>query len=348
MLMSNLLKAQDDYHELSLANNIMESDIETQVYGRDSPSLNGGWVTDELNAEISQVEDDDEKINILQFTPSRLLKKGQFEVQLFNNLYTQTSYRDGNRDEVELDTRDTYFSAIFYTLIGVSKNKRVNIGFDLNLKSVLIDSTKGSPLQVFKFQNSSFSRTAITSLGPKIKILPFKSVPDFSIQSAFWIPIADDLESIKEVSDYPWMDYHMYTWWNQFFYDKTFGSNWQLFTEADLLFRLKTSNGNIPSHLDIPISAFLSWFPGKKSTFYYMIQYSPRFQLEKSYVEGESGMQEVSVETFDYISDFAHTGLGFKFQVSKKINFETSATYFFTSLNGGAGYTFNLGIRYIH
>jgi len=299
-----------------------------------------------LQAQDSMSESE-EVSNIFAFTPSKLLKKGQIEMQLFNNLYTQTAYRDENREKVELDTRDTYYSGLFYFLVGVSKSSRVNVGFDLNLKSVLIDSAKGSPFKVFQFKNTSYSRTALTSLGPKIKFQPFNQVSNFSIQSAFWFPVAEDLESIEELSDYPWMDYHMYTWWNQFFYDKTFGTKWQIFTEADLLFRFKAKNSNTPTHMDVPLSVFVSWFPLNKLTAYYMIQYSPRFQLEKTESYNTEGELEYSVDPFDLISDYAHTGLGLKYQLSKTLNLEASYTYFFTSKNGGAGSTYNLGIRII-
>lgn len=296
----------------------------------------------------SKQPDNGDESNIFTYTPSRLLKKGQFEIQLFNNLYTQTAYRDGNRDKVELDTRDTYYSALFYALYGISKSSKVNVGFDINLKSVYIDTTKGSPLNVFRFDKTSHSRTAITSLGPKIKFQPFRNFSSFSIQSAFWIPVAEDLESIEEMSDYPWMDYNMYTWWNQFFYDKNLGSQWQLFLEADLLFRFKTKNSNIPTHVDVPLSVFVSWFPLRNTTIYYQLQYSPRFQLETSYATDDNQEQNPIAEPFDLISDYAHTGLGVKFQITPNFFIEASSTYFFTSLNGGAGTTFNLGFRFIY
>ncbi len=308
------------------------------------------WSLNVIDEKHSQdIVSNSEKVsNIYAYTPSKLLKKGQVEMQLFNNLYTQTAYRDEDRNKVEQDTRDTYYSALFYALFGVSKSARINVGFDLNLKSVLRDTAMGSPLKVFRFDQTPYSRTAVTSIGPKIKFQPIKNISNFSIQSAFWIPVASDLESIEDFSDYPWMDYHMFTWWNQFLFDKTFGSKWQLFTEVDLLFRFKSKNGNIPTHVDIPVSVFVSWFPGRKMTIYFQLQYSPRFQLEKSYqYEGDTQNQVTIVDPFDLVSDFAHTGFGIKYQLTSNLNLEASTTYFFTSKNGGAGSTYNLGIRFI-
>ncbi len=307
------------------------------------------WTLNELKVQIidEAAAPETEVSNIFAFTPSKLIKMGQVEAQLFNNLYTQTAYRNGDREKIDLDTRDTYYGGLFYMLFGVSNSARINIGFDLNVKAVYIDTTKGNPLKVFKFKTTPYSRTAVSSIGPKIKFQPLRNVSNFSIQSAFWIPISKDLESIDEDNNFPWLDYHMFTWWNQFFFDKTFGSNWQIFTEADLLFRFKTKNSATATHLDIPVSFFLSWFPTTKATIYYQIQYAPRLQLQKTETDSDEGQLESTVNPFELTSDYAHTGIGAKYQITRNLNMEASTTYFFTSMNGGAGSTYNLGIRII-
>jgi len=285
--------------------------------------------------------------NIFAYTPSKLLKSGQVEIQLFNNLYTQKAYRDGNREKTKYNSRDTYFGALFYALYGVSKSARINVGFDLNMKAVYIDPTEGSPLNVFRFDKTPQSRTAIASIGPKIKFQPLNNVSNFSVQSAFWIPVVKDLEAIESNQEYPWMDYHMYTWWNQFFFDKSLGADWQIFTEADLLFRFKSKDSNTPTHMDIPVSVFLSWFPTGKMTIYSQLQYSPRLQLERTSYDAGNGQDDNVIDPFDLTSDYAHTGAGLKYQLTSNLNLEVSSTYFFTSKNGGAGSTYNLGIRII-
>ncbi|MCF8367825.1 MAG: DUF547 domain-containing protein [Bacteroidales bacterium] len=289
-----------------------------------------------------------ETSNIFTYTPSKLLKKGEIEMQLFNNIYSQTAYRDGKRDKVEQEGRSTYYSGLFYLLFGQSKSGRVNVGFDINIKAVYIDENrKGNPLAVFRFETSPSSRTALTSLGPKIKFQPFKNFSNFSVQSAFWMPVAKDLEAVGGFLEYPWMDYDMYTWWNQFFFDKTFGTQWQIFTEADLLFKFKKKDGGTPTHFDIPLSFFLSWFPSQKTTLYTMLQYSPRLQLEPSEAFDWETQMNYTIDPFDLVSDYAQSGLGIKYQVSNNLNLEASYTYFFTSKNGGAGSTYNLGLRII-
>lgn len=129
------------------------------------------------------------KSNVQTYTPSVILKKGQVDITLFNNLYSQTAFRDSQRQNVNLNSRDNYYTMLFQSLIGISENGRVNLGLDVNLKSVFIDGQKRSPLQTFAFSGSSSEqRTAITSFGPKIKLNPFKKINRLSIQMLFGFP----------------------------------------------------------------------------------------------------------------------------------------------------------------
>ena len=260
-------------------------------------------------------------LNVQTYTPSSLLKKGQFEVQLFNNLYTQTAFRDETGDKVELNTRDNYFTGLFYVLLGTSKSGRINLGFDVNFRSVRIDpDPNSSPLKVLTFEDTEFSRTGISSLGPKIKILPFKSIPNASIQSSLWFNVASDSEGT------PWFDHDATTWWTRLFYDRMLGTSFQLFTEVDAL--VKFSNKSFDdSFVEIPMSVFISYFPTSKSTVYGMLQYTPNVVFEDTY--------------------YAQTGIGAKYQIFKHVGLEASYTNFFAGKNNGAGSTFNLGIRYV-
>lgn len=278
---------------------------------------------------------------IQTYTPSSLLKKNQLEVQLYNNLYTQTAFRNDNREK-QFGTRETYFTGLINILYGASENRKWNIGLDVNLRSVRREDT--SPLNVLAFRkNDAQNRSGISSLGPTIKIAPFKN-SKISIKSSLLIPTAKEGESTNK---YPWFDWNRITWWNQFFYDKNFGSKWQLFLEGDLLFRFAKPASSYPGNnpkddiLDTPISGFLSYFPSEKSTVYIMLQYSPRFGFNK--IEWNE-----KVSGFNVQGDYAQGGIGFKYQISRKIGLEVLYSNFFTSANQGAGNTFNLGIRYIN
>lgn len=292
---------------------------------------------------------------IQTYTPSSLLKKNQLEVQLYNNLYTQTAFRRSNRQKESIDKRENYFTGLINILYGISENRRINVGLDINLRTVHINENENSsPLKVFTFRkNDMLNRTGVSSLGPTIKIVPFKN-SKLSLKSSFLIPITQDNEGVEQilvdtsfVRKYPFFDWDRYTWWNQFFYDRNIGTKWQIFLEADLLFRFAKSASSYADDsprenlLDTPLSTFLSYFPSEKSTVYVMLQYSPRFALTS--IENNEKASD-----FKYQGDFAQTGLGFKYQVTNKLGLEVLYTNFFTSSSQGAGSTFNLGIRYIN
>jgi hypothetical protein len=261
---------------------------------------------------------------IQTYTPSVLLKKGQLDFQLYQNIYTQTAYRDQNAVYTEAQTRSTYYSAIFNFLTGVDDNGRINIGLDVNLKSVFIDPEKESPFKILTLKNTVNQRTTISTLGPKIKIAPLKKVKNFSIQSVFLIPVSD---SLSTSTSQPWLDYESYTSWTQFFFDHSF-KKFQLFLEADLLFRIPKENEYGSYSLTTPITSFISYFPNPKSTLFGMIQYAPSITQERTY--------------------YAQTGFGGKYQLSNSLGLELMYSNFFSSgIWGGTGETFNLGLRYI-
>lgn len=278
--------------------------------------------------------DEQQKSIIQTLTPSSLLKKGKFDFVLFNNIYTQNKY--DNNGETQLTNRSTFYGGLLQITYGATKSARVNIGIDINIKSVLNDSDRdGNPLKVLGASRSDTSRTAISSIGPRIKFTPFKNINNFSIQSTFTIPIVENLEGGAPES--PWLDHNKYTWWNQFFFDKSFfNDKFQIFTEFDLLFRFKRESTQTSS-LSTPTSVFVSYFPTGKSTVYSMIQHSPTFQLGDSDT-GSTGDQQ---------QNFTQYGFGAKYQVTDKFNLELLWTDFFRATNGGLGVTYNLGLRYV-
>lgn len=285
----------------------------------------------------SEQNAEEELSNVQNYTPSKLLKKGQVDVQLFNNLYTETKGRDNDRNLVNRNVRSTYFRSFAQVLIGTSKSGRVNWGADLIFSSVRIDpNTKNSSLKVLQFENSNFTRTAFSGIGPKIKFSPLKNHPDFSVQSTLWFPIANDSES--DVINKPWLDWNRITSWTQLFYSQNLNNKWQFFYELDVLGRFSLpasfyennqAKGNL---ISLPTSFFVNYFSTSKSTIYAMVQYAPTFGLN-------------SPITYDW--DYFQGGLGAKYQLTEYFQIELLYSSFFMAKNNGAGRTYNVGLRYI-
>jgi len=293
-------------------------------------------VESESTGTAEQTEEDNLS-NVQNYTPSKLLKKGQIDIQIFNNLYTQTGGRDADRNFISNDRRDTYFRSFAQVLVGTSKSGRVNWGFDAVFSSVRIDNNPGSSsLKVLSFEESTATRTAFSAIGPKIKFSPLKNHPDFSVQSALWFPIAKDSES--DAFNKPWLDWNRITSWTQFFYSQQLNNKWQLFYEIDLLARFSLPASYYENDvkkddlLSTPVSFFVNYFSNSKSTIYAMVQFAPTLGLSTD---------------FSYNNDYFQGGLGGKYQLSKYLQLEALYTNFFSAKNNGAGRTYNIGLRYI-
>ncbi len=290
-----------------------------------------------FNASIVYSQDEtigseQEKSNIQQYTPSKLIGKGQIDLKWFNNLYTQTksTFSDG------VEPRQTFFTSTIELYTGVGENKRWNIGAIFEFRSNVIDDRNA--LDVFKFDGEAGSaRAGLTSIAPSVKFVPFQSISNFSIQSSFFIPLVSN-----EVDDGVFLDQKGYTWQNRFFYDYTFpGDKWQLFSElnTELHFgkgAIYDDNGDsiqgsfANNSLNLTPGVFLSYFPSSKFTVLALAQHSQRLDLGNNFAQ-----------------DFTALGGGLKYQLTNALNLEGLYTNFVRGNNTGLGETFNIGIRAI-
>ena len=90
--------------------------------------------------------------------------------------------------------------------------------------------------------------------------------------------------------------------------------------------------------LDLPASAFLSYFPTSKITVYAMTQHVHRYTND---------IDPVNSNDWLVPSNYTASGLGFKYQIMKKMNLELLYTNFWRGRNSGLGNTFNLGIKFL-
>lgn len=266
-------------------------------------------------------------IDLQSYTPSVLLAKGEYELKVFNNLYTQTAYFDENLDKIDQNGRSTYNTILTSFLYGITED--INLGFDVWIKSVRNDIQSSSPLEVFGFNNSLTSRNAISGIGPKIKISPFSSgfFEKLSIQSTFLIPTETNLTGS---STQPYLDSDSYLFLNQFFYDEKFSEDFSFFGELDFWFRIDRNLEGRNNSFQIPVKGFLSYYPSNNLTLYYMLELSTKFG------EGPTN------------SYYSQTGVGLKYQLLPWLELEGLGTIFYIGKNSGAGQTLNFGIRIVN
>ncbi|MBT2159860.1 hypothetical protein [Zobellia barbeyronii] len=267
-------------------------------------------------------QDNTTQSNIQQYTPSKLIGKGQIDIKWFNNLYTQTesTFSDGK------EPRQTFFTSTLEAYTGVGEDKRWNVGAIFEFRSNVIGDRDA--LDVFKFDGEgSTARSGLTSIAPSVKFVPFRSISNFSIQSSFFIPLVDN-----ETENGVFLDQKGYIWQNRFFYDYTFpGNKWQLFSElnSELSFGDKEESFANNS-LNLTPGVFLSYFPSSKFTILALAQHSQRLDLGN-----------------DFAQNFTAVGGGAKYQLTNALNLEALYTNFVRGSNTGLGQTFNLGLRAI-
>ncbi len=268
--------------------------------------------------------------NIQAYTPSKLLKKGQWDFKIFNNLYTQTKGANENGDVTKNLPRATYFTTTLETYNGISNDARINVGLIVSIKSNFInkETSDFAATKVFSFKNEDgYSRAGITSIAPSIKFSPFKSFSNFSVQSSFHISLID-----HETENSIFLDKKSNIWETRFFYDKTFGGNkFQLFTELDVAFYMgKKGEGYANNSLGVPMSVFLSYFPSNNFTIYVNGQHFRLLDLGNNFTQ-----------------NYTLLGAGAKYQLTASLNLEVSYGNFVTGNATGLGQTFNLGLRFI-
>ena len=260
------------------------------------------------------------KSNIQSYTPSKLLKKGELDVKWFNNLYTETKFADGNGTSIS-KLRENYFTTSIDLFTGVSDTNRLNIGLLLEYRSNTVGGRK--TLSVFNFENANSSRNGLSSFAPAIKFQPFKNVSNFSVQTAFHIPLIKN-----EIENGVFLDQTAYTFQNRFFYDYTFSSTkWQLFAELNTEYNFGYEASFANKTFVFAPGIFMSYFPSDTSTILGFVQHSQRVG--------------------DFKQNYTALGFGGKYQLSKKLNLEVLYSKFVRGESTGLGESFNLGLRYL-
>jgi hypothetical protein len=271
---------------------------------------------------------DEPTSNLLNFTPSVLLRKGQVELTSFYNIYTQEKIRNKSGEKVLLDGRQSFFNTQYSFSYGVSKSARLNLGFDLLFTSFSDGNSLLSPLT----QSGDFNQLVFAGFGPNVRFTPFKSIYNLSVRSTFLFPGGSNLEN-KEGR---FVAHDRYTSFTQVFYDMELNSQWRLFLEGDLIYRFAKSDSQT-DFFRTPLTGILSYFPSPKASVFALYQYSPRFERVSNGFDDAFGLSRW----------FQQAGAGFKYQIASKTGIELSYTNFFASRNDGGGATLNLGFRYI-
>lgn len=285
---------------------------------------------------VAQEEEDVQttRSNIQNYTPSKLLEIGKWDVKWFNNLYTETESTFGGVKSNK--PRENYFNTSLEVFTGVTSSKWLNIGFVVEYRSNTFAGN--SATSVFGFTNKAGeARSGLGHIAPSIKVAPFKSLSNFSLQSSFFVPTHD-----QESDANGFLTEKSYIWQNRLFYDYTLpGDKFQLFTEIGARWFMGEQNtlpngssnpagGYANNSIDIAPGVFFSYFPTSKFTVLVFSQHAHLKSISNNYER-----------------NFTTAGAGAKYQVTNALNIEVLYSKFVRGQDTGLGQSFNLGARLI-
>ncbi len=261
------------------------------------------------------------------YTPSTLLEKGAWEFKHFNNLYTQTASFDHAGNVREDPLRANYFSSINEFLYGVGN--RVNLGLEVWGESVLLNQRNDSPFEALTFPGGSQNRSAVTGIGPRIKIAPLSSLPGFSIESTILIPAARDLEGRNRSE--PFLSGDHFQWITDLYYDHSLNDRFQFFFRLSPWLSIDRDLEGKTDRFESPASIFFNWFSTDRLTFYLQNEFWPTYGTEEA------------ISAY-----FLQQGIGAKYTlIPGRLELETLYTRFTLGKNAGAGMTYNIGLRWL-
>lgn len=278
-----------------------------------------------------------------RYIVAALYDRGEFEINLFNNLFYAQSENDGT----QYTRSSTFNSLLGQFLYGI--NPRLNVGFDIRLRSVEVSNGEtASAFNALSFPGSTvtdngYKRTGLTAFGPKIKYAPFRKYGNISVQHTLYFPMGSQREGTEELGFIDWDGLSML---NQFFYDQQLGDAFGLFVEAD--FNLENINrksfgGEEGTYFQIstPLTMIGSWYVSKSSTFYALMGSAPQWGFSYQGAD-ENGDRASTV----FYNPFSQYGLGFKYLIGESLQIELLYTTFHNG-TGTKAETMNLGLRYI-
>ncbi len=258
-------------------------------------------------------------------TPALLLPQGQHELKVFHNLYTQTAWYDAERRRTPAGERSTFFTTIGEWRTGWKA--RWNAGLMAFFRSVHYGTPDSSPLAVLRMGNDGQqARTALTHAGPTIRWLPFGKSRTTSLKASLLFPLAADLQGLRTGQRY--LEHDGYQLWLQWLYDRSLSDTWQLYAEAGLWVRMDRRFELANSYAVVPLKAFLSFLPNERFTAYAFAEWS-------------------GVPTEPLRNYYFQAGAGIKWYPVRRLELEVMSSLFAAGAQNGAGWTANLGWRYL-
>ncbi len=285
--------------------------------------------------------------NVKRYLATRLYNRGEFEIHVFNNYYTQKE--TGSYEEFNFG-RHNFNSILTALLVGI--NNRLNVGLGVRARSVYQDrSSTDGVFKALRFareetridindRNIGYTRSGITAVYPFVRYAPFASHSNINITHTLFVPTGDNLEGQGTGRYIDWDNISIN---NQLFYTKSLGLKKELFVDFGLLIDnigshvFSSSDASGFTQFGLPTTAILNFFPRSGVTYYGLLGVAPRMTVS-------SGGGSKNID----FNGFTQLGAGFKYFIHSSLEIESLYTLFLDTTPNRISHTFNIGLRYFN
>ncbi len=198
------------------------------------------------------------------------LEQGEMEFNLVNTLNPGTPYFEYSTPPFGLTGQETMaFSSLLQFTYGISRNRRFNVGLDVNYGMQRFTGSDG--------EGSSPSHALLA--GPRIRWRPFGAVgssTDIALQHYAWFPVSVPEDTYKDKGSPIWGNELIIT---QFFRNRRRVAQWLLVGYAGfyLMPRLKDEELDKVSPFRVPLALLAGYYPERNTMLYLQAQWNPEF-----------------------------------------------------------------------
>ncbi len=163
------------------------------------------WLSAQIDSTLQTIELNQQQPEIL-VSPSlsaNLIGKNQWEVNLFNTLTARDIENtritrnpvDNTNDTTITKTQYTRLDHILQIQYGLPRHPRLNVGLDLYATHLRADTNvHSSPFRVLgNSTEGGMSRREVTALGPRVRWMPFRKIPELTVQGSVVFGLSGDL-----------------------------------------------------------------------------------------------------------------------------------------------------------
>ncbi|MBL0743858.1 hypothetical protein [Chryseolinea lacunae] len=269
--------------------------------------------------------------NLLVINPSAsaiLVKRRELELYSYNSFLSSKQFNDKTGSNANLAGKQLLFNSLFQINYGASRNRRFNIGVDVNFRAYRYDIDKNSQV-ISLFKDNPGNERSVTYVGPRVRLQPFRRANNFTFQSYVWIPVAQ-----KELQTS--LGSNKVNWGNTLFFYKYFSPKLGIFTQLNFAFAFPSGNSETGSKTEfyLPASVSLSYVATRKDLLFATLSYSWTNTDVSHVTEGAD-------------SDFVQYGAGYQHLFSKHFFVNASYTGTLMARNYGMWSGVNVCVRYV-